>query len=98
MRMMFSVALALGLAFPAAHGTPPLPKDVKEFLFKRESCEHFLGEIPDPGEKARMREVNKAIKDTCTGTDKALAALKKKYAREPAVMTVLKDLDPQLGI
>ncbi len=93
-----TLAMALAVAIPLAYGVPPVPKDVEKFLFQRESCEHFLGEIPDPGEKERMREVNKAIKDTCTGTDKSLAALKKKYAGQPAVMKLLKDLDPRLGI
>jgi hypothetical protein len=52
------------------------------------------GEIPDPGEKQRMREVNREIQKLCKGTDKALAQLKRKYAKNPSVMRRLGEFEP----
>jgi hypothetical protein len=68
-----------------------LPKDVEQFITKREGCDHFRGEIPEPGQKKRMREVSREIKRLCTGTDKALSQLKMKYAKDKAVLQRLDD-------
>lgn len=35
----------------------------------------------DPSDKQRMREVNREIRKLCTGKDKKLAQLKRKYAK-----------------
>lgn len=86
-----------GLALSAV-AAAPVPADVQKFIDEREMCEHFLGEMPDPGQKKRARGVNKAIKESCTGTDKALAALKKKYAKNAAVMKQLEEQDPHIGM
>jgi hypothetical protein len=68
-----------------------LPKDVEQFITKREGCDHFRGEIPEPGQKKRMREVSREIKRLCTGTDKALSQLKMKYDKDKAVLQRLDD-------
>lgn len=68
---------------------PALPKDVRSFIKKREGCEHFRGEIPEPSEKWRMKEVARQLNALCKGTDNALAALKKKYANDAEVMSHL---------
>jgi hypothetical protein len=54
------------------------------------------GEIPDPGDKQRMREVNREIQKLCKGTDKDLAQLKRKYAKNPAVMQRLDEFEPAI--
>jgi hypothetical protein len=71
-----------------------LPDDVEKFLWKREGCDHFRGELPEPGQKARMREIQREIRRLCTGTDRELAKLKAKYAVEPKVMARLNEFDP----
>jgi hypothetical protein len=83
------------LAVSAAAETT-LPKDVEQFINKREGCDHFRGEIPDPGQKRRMREVTREIQRLCTGTDIALAQLKKKYANDAVVMQSLEEFEPQI--
>ncbi|WP_020654433.1 hypothetical protein [Massilia niastensis] len=62
-----------------------LPADVERFLEQRDTCEHFRGEIPEPQEVERMKDVNLQIDRYCRGTDRRLARLKKKYSRNAAV-------------
>ena len=54
------------------------------------------GEIPEPNQKARMREVEREIKRLCTGTDKQLNKLKKKYAHDRRVMAALEEFEPDV--
>jgi hypothetical protein len=70
-----------------------LPRDVQKFIDRREGCDHMRGEIPDPGEKQRMKEVNREIEKLCKGTDKQLAQLKKKYASNAMVMQRLNEFE-----
>jgi hypothetical protein len=39
-----------------------LPPDVAKYVAQRDGCEHFRGEIPDPPDKRRMREVEREIR------------------------------------
>ena len=71
--------------------TVALPADVVSFRAKRDECDHFRGE--EPADEARADFLEKALARTCTGTDAALAALKKRYADQPAVMAVLSNYD-----
>jgi hypothetical protein len=95
MKKLFLCASIALLAIPAvAHSA--LPKDVERFIAQREGCDHFRGELPEPGEKSRMKEVNSEIRRLCKGTDKALASLKKKYANDATVMKSLDEFEPQI--
>ncbi|WP_200378918.1 hypothetical protein [Rubrivivax gelatinosus] len=60
---------------------------------EREACEHFAGEIPDPPDPERMKEVLEQIQLYCAGTDARLAALKSKYANNIKVMSKLNEYD-----
>lgn len=71
-----------------------LPKDVDTFVSRREDCDHFRGEVPEPNQRGRMRELEREIRRVCAGTDKQLATLKKKYASEPQIMATLNEFDP----
>jgi hypothetical protein len=87
------VCLALLMsALPALAGAP-LPRDVQKFVDRREGCDHMRGELPDPAEKRRMKEVNREIENLCRGTDIQLAQLKKKYASNAAVMQRLNEFE-----
>ena len=77
-RLVFAVFLLVTLS-PMWAGEP-FPRDVQNFMDRREGCDHMRGEIPAPGDKQRMRDVNREIQKLCKGTDKVLAQLKKKYA------------------
>jgi hypothetical protein len=68
-----------------------LPSDVQAFIEKREECDHWRGE--EPYDEARREEINAGTNKTCTGTDAALAAMKRKYESNVAVTKRLADFD-----
>ncbi|MCC2954680.1 hypothetical protein LK542_03505 [Massilia sp. IC2-477] len=98
MRLMVSVVFVLVClgASSAIAAEEKLPTDVAKFVAKREGCDHFRGEMPDPPDKQRMREVNQEIRKLCTGTDKKLAQLKRKYANNPVVMQRLSEFEEKI--
>ena len=65
------------------------PHDVQLFVERREICDHFRGEVPDPGEEARMGEVERGIEEYCASTDQELAILKTKYSSNDLIMLQL---------
>jgi len=93
---MRKILLCLSLLAPvlSSLADAPLPRDVQRFVDRREGCDHMRGEIPEPGDKRRMQEVNREMQNLCKGTDKELAQLKKKYARNPSVMQRLDEFEP----
>lgn len=86
-RTIFALVLLSGAANVPASGIPPYPFEVEEFVDRRELCDHFRGEEPYDGERAEFLE--KQIRETCTGTDQELRALKEKYKDDAEVMKVL---------
>lgn len=82
------IVLALGFTACAIRQEEPLG-DFRKFVEDRETCEHFGGEVPDPPDPARMKEIVEQMEIYCTGTDARLAALKIKYSKNPQVMTKL---------
>jgi hypothetical protein len=96
--MIKQIAFAISsllLTLPSLAGET-LPKDVEKFIAKRENCDHFRGEIPAPGDKPRMKEVNREIRKWCTGTDRSLVQLRKKYLTNAAVMHHLNVFEPDI--
>ena len=66
-----------------------LPREVREFLERHESCVHFAGEFNGDG-SARDREVNATMKNLrCDKVEKDAAALRRKYARHPDALKAL---------
>ena len=61
-----------------------LPADVQRFIGKRDRCDHFRGEESE--DAARAAEIDAALTRFCTGTDAALARLKRVHARNRAVL------------
>jgi hypothetical protein len=90
-RLCATAALALAAAC-AAPATP----DLAAFLERRATCDHFRGEVPDPPDPDRMREIEQQIAATCTGTDAQLAQLKTRYRDDPAVTRQLEALEPRI--
>lgn len=86
------------LLAPTVQAAEHFPKDVQAFLKKRDGCEHFRGEVPDPPEKKRMDEISREIKRLCTGTDDKLAALKHKYADSSAIMARLNTYEANIEV
>ncbi len=68
-----------------AHGA--LPADVQHFAQRRALCDHFRGE--DPFDAERRKFLESEVRKRCTGTDRALAALKLKYRSRKDVLAEL---------
>lgn len=98
MRLMTRAALAIFCFGPnsAVAADTRLPSDVARFVAQREGCDHFRGEIPDPPDKQRMREIEREIRKLCTGTDKKLDKLKRKYAGNQAVLKRLNEFEESI--
>ncbi|TFW27829.1 hypothetical protein E4L96_03230 [Massilia arenosa] len=92
-RQTLTAVILLGFCLGAEWAeSAPLPKEVQRFIDRREACDHFRGEDWD-GDKQRKKEILRELDRYCTGTDKALARLRTKYAHDPAVITRLKDFE-----
>lgn len=88
----FLMCLALVTATPLVLAEY-LPRDVQRFVDRREGCDHMRGEIPDPEEKSRMNEVSRELRKLCSGTDKELTQLKRKYATNSTIMQILNQFE-----
>jgi hypothetical protein len=95
--MLRKTLLALMASFALqASGAEKLPPDVHSFIADREGCDHMRGEIPDPPDKQRMKEVSREIDKLCRGTDRRLANLKRKYASDRTVMRHLNEFEAEI--
>lgn len=71
-----------------------MPADVQAFMETRDECDHWRGE--EPYDEDRAKEITNAINDTCKGTDRKLAGLRRKYQDQPYVMQALADYDDKI--
>ena len=65
----------------------PRPADVVAFRRRRDECDHFRGE--EPYDATRAAFLRAALARTCKGTDAQLAALRKRYAGNAALLRAL---------
>jgi hypothetical protein len=94
-----AVAALASLAALVACATPPATDaapDLATFLERRAACDHWRGEVPDPPDAARMREVVQQTDEWCKGTDAQLAQLKKLYRDDAVVSKQLAGFEPQV--
>ena len=94
---LLSILLPILLAPSFAHADDPLPKDVATYIDRRELCYHLSGEIPDPSEKERLREVIHDINKQCQGLDRKKIQLEMKYAANATVSARLAKLAAETG-
>lgn len=71
-----------------------LPREVRSYVARRDSCDHFRGE--DSPDEQRRKEIEAATLRFCTGTDRQLARLKRTYAHNRAVQRRLDRYDPRI--
>lgn len=64
-----------------------LPQDVNAYIERRNQCEHFIGE--EPYDEDRRKYLAQVIRETCTGSNRDLAALRSKYRDRPEVLEAL---------
>ena len=89
------LALATAALLAACATSSPVP-DLATFLERRATCDHFRGEVPDPPDPQRMKEVTEQIEATCTGTDAQLAALRQRYRDDPVVTKQLAEFEDRI--
>ncbi|UCD32465.1 MAG: hypothetical protein JSV38_00745 [Desulfobacterales bacterium] len=85
--MPFRIALYFILFLPVisfANEPTGYPEDVKQFIEKRDLCDHFRGEHHYDSERSKF--LMKNIEKYCTGTNLELISLKAKYRNIPGVM------------
>jgi hypothetical protein len=83
-RLALTLTFVLADCVSAQVSARQLPTDVASFIERRDACDHFRGE--EPFDAKRAAELRIRLAETCTGTDKKLSALRRKYARDPKVM------------
>ena len=89
------LVLFLCIAAQAADQNPPvLPAEVAKFKHYRDLCDHFRGEEPYDAERARY--LQQSMKKYCSGTDKELAALKRKYGHDRDNLHVLQGYEEEI--
>lgn len=82
-------------AFLALALTPQtLPREVRAYVARRDTCDHYRGE--DSPDEARQKEIEAATIRFCTGADRQLARLKRIHARNRAVQRRLDRYDPRI--
>ncbi len=88
-RILFIFAIFVFGVSSAGADSDALPPEVQDFVRDRDLCDHFRGE-PYEGtspEQIRRREfVIESLEIWCPGTDRRLAALKKRWKNNPDVM------------
>jgi hypothetical protein len=62
---------------------------LNKFVSGREVCDHLRGELSDPSDAERTREIFRSVTKICAGTDAELEVLRSRYANDPAVITML---------
>lgn len=86
------------------------PADIRDFIDTRDACDHWRGEPwatdeeirneSDPLNReiaiTRKKQILEAIKESCTGTDKRLAALKTAYASDPKILQLLDEYETDI--
>lgn len=92
MRILPPLLLAFLMAGSATGGE--LPRDVADFVARRDRCDHFRGE--DSVDPARAADIRRALVANCRGTDAELARLKRRHARDPAIRARLQAYDPRV--
>lgn len=91
--MYLRATLLLSVLAISACATVETPQEVSAFIERRDLCDHFRGEIPDPEQVEAMRETLRQIDRYCTGTDAALASLRARYGSDSRVMEKLDRYD-----
>lgn len=100
MTMRTLILLALSAIFVVAEAGPkPLPEEVEAFIAERNTCDHFRGE-PYEGNSPEQIERRTFIMDSldifCSGTDRRLAALKRRYKNNLPVMKELNKFEEKV--
>jgi hypothetical protein len=99
MRTALIVLVAIVVATATLAADRSLPPEVQTFIHDRDLCDHFRGE-PFEGnspEQIKRREfIVESLEIYCPGTDRRLAALKRRYKEDVDVLERLKKYEEQI--
>jgi len=93
--------LLLALFLPALADAGALPPDVDAFVRDRDACDHFRGEPfegESPEQVQRREFIRESVEIYCPGTDRRLAALKRRHRDDPGIMKVLGAYEAKIGL
>ena len=68
-----------------------IPQEARDFIIRRQGCDHFRGEYGEPGSEREAFILSKTT-ELCTGTDAELTRLRTKYAENPETIAALKNM------
>jgi len=93
---LFLFCMSVSLATRAQE---KVPIEASHFIEERDICEHFLdepydGDTPDLIERREF--IQESIEIYCAGTDRRLAALRKRYKNNPEVIKRLKRYEDRI--
>jgi hypothetical protein len=91
--------IILLFALSAATSQAQLPQEVEAFIVDRDACDHFRDEPTEgdsPEQIERRTFVNESLEIHCAGTDRRLAALKKRYSENAVVLSALAKFEPDI--
>ena len=83
-RLNFVLVLLIAGCCPNA-----VPSDVMKFTERREGCDHMRGEVGGELNKEEREEFEANLKESCEGTDRELASLRRKYSKNQVVVILL---------
>jgi hypothetical protein len=97
---IISIILILVFVASAQAGNSQYPPEVEEFIRGRNLCDHFRGE-PYEGnspEQIKRREfIFESLEIFCPGSDRRLAALKKRFKNDNEVMKLLNRYEKRIN-
>lgn len=96
MRLLFQTVFAILCASMSlgAIAAGSLPKDVAQYIERRDVCEHWRGE--EGYDKDRQAQINFGQCQSCPGSDVGLARLKTKYRNNKAIISRLQKYESQI--
>lgn len=98
MRILF-LLLSIVIATPIYASNTALPPEVVTFIADRNACDHFRGEPAEgnsPEQIKRREFIIESLEIYCSGTDRRLAALKRRYKDNSAVMKRLSQYEDKI--
>ena len=98
MRLSF-MALILALATSSHADNMPLPVEAAAFITDRDVCDHFREEPYENNGKEQIERrefVFQSLEIFCPGTDRRLAALKKRYKNDSNVLRLLNKYEEKI--
>jgi hypothetical protein len=96
MKLSFLPLIVFAISVFAETSAPILPADIASFVERRDLCDHFRNEDPYDAERRDFLEAN--IRKLCTGTNQELAALKRKYSKNPNTILRLNKYEPKIEL